>query len=423
MSADYQSLPVAAITIPAHRLRQLQSEIVADLAASITAQGLLQPIVVSVVERRERYRLIAGRHRLEAIRQLGRDAIDARIVSDIDAAAAELMEIDENLIRAELSPAERALHIGRRKELYLLQHPETKRGVAGGKESGRKRGNNSQNESCSPAFVNGTAAKTGKGRSTVAREAQRSAKIPNLDQVVGTSLDQGDELDALAKLPVEQQVPLIADARTGKKVSAKGAAKNLRRQERERELGEKTRAALQRLDTLPRYPALYVDLPWPWESWSQETGMDRAPMYPVMTLESIRELAIPAADDCVLFLWATSPLADEAHQVLKTWGFGYKSQIIWDKEQIGTGFWVRVQHEVLLIGTKGKIPAPAPGTQPPSVIRAKPGAHSEKPDIFAEIIEKMFPTLPKLEMFARKQREGWTCWGNELSNGERRADR
>jgi len=111
MSADYQSLPVAAITIPAHRLRQLQSEIVADLAASITAQGLLQPIVVSVVERRERYRLIAGRHRLEAIRQLGRDAIDARIVSDIDAAAAELMEIDENLIRAELSPAERALHM------------------------------------------------------------------------------------------------------------------------------------------------------------------------------------------------------------------------------------------------------------------------------------------------------------------------
>ncbi|HEX4573047.1 MAG TPA: MT-A70 family methyltransferase [Dongiaceae bacterium] len=404
---------MAAITIPAHRLRQLQSEIVADLAASIAVQGLLQPIVVSV-ERRERYRLIAGRHRLEAMRRLGHDAIDARIVSGIDAMAAELMEIDENLIRADLSPAERALHVGRRKELYELQHPETRKGATPGKRGKGKGGKSPKSGLIPPAFIDEAAAKTGKGRTTVAREAQRAAKIPNLDQVVGTSLDQGDELDALAKLPVEVQAPLISQARIGKRVSAKGAAKNLRRQDRERELGEKTRAALQRLGELPRHPVLYVDLPWPWESWSRETGMDRAPMYPTMPLESIRALAVPAAADCVLFLWATVPLLDEAIQVMKTWGFTYKSQIIWDKERMGTGFWARIQHEVLLIGTRGDIPAPAPGTQPSSVIRAKPGAHSEKPDIFALIIEGMFPTLPKLEMFARKQRQGWTCWGNEV---------
>ncbi len=413
LPADYQSLPVMAITIPAHRLRQLQSEIVADLAASIAALGLLQPIVNSV-ERRERYRLIAGRHRLEAIRQLGRDAIYARIVSGIDAAAAELMEIDENLIRAELSPAEHALHIGRRKQLYEELHPETKQGGAPGKAGGGKKAKPAK----VATFAKDTATKAGKSRRAVEREAHRAEAIPSLEEVVATSLDQGDELDALAKLPVEAQAPLIAEARAGKKVSAKGAAKNLRRQERERELGEKARAALQLLDALPRYPVLYVDPPWPWESWSQETRINRAPMYPVMTLESIRALTVPAADDCALFLWATPPLVDEAIQVMKTWGFAYKSQIIWDKEKIVTGFWARAQHEVLLIGVRGDIPAPAPGTQPPSVIRAKPGAHSEKPDIFAEIIEGMFPTLPKLEMFARKQRKGWTCWGNEITNGE-----
>ena len=150
-----------------------------------------------------------------------------------------------------------------------MQHPETRKGATPGKRGKGKGGKSPKSGLILPAFVDEAAAKTGRGRTTVAREAQRAAKIPNLDQVVGTSLDQGDELDALAKLQVEAQAPLIRQARTGKRVSAKGAAKNLRRQERERALGEKTRVALQRLGELPRHPVLYVDLPWPWESWSQ----------------------------------------------------------------------------------------------------------------------------------------------------------
>jgi ParB family transcriptional regulator, chromosome partitioning protein len=271
--ADFQSLPISAITVPAHRLRQLQSEIVTDLAVSIAAQGLLQPIVVSV-ERRERYRLIAGRHRLEAIRQLGRDAIDARIVSSIDAAAAELMEIDENLIRAELSPAERSMHWAARKVLYEKLHPETKKGGAPG--AGKGKGKRKMEDRQNGGFAKDAAKRTGKSERTIQREIARS-KIVLLGDVVGTSLDEPDELDALVKLPPEVQRELADRVKAGKKVSAKGAAKNLRRQERERELGEKTRAALQQLDQLPRYPVLCVDLPWPWESWSTETEEDKAP--------------------------------------------------------------------------------------------------------------------------------------------------
>ena len=84
---------------------------------------------------------------------------------------------------------------------------------------------------------------------------------------------------------------------------------------------------------------------------------------------------------------------------------------------LGTGYWFLNAHEVLLVGTKGDIPAPAPGTQFPSVIFAPVGRHSEKPAVFRKMIETMFPNLPKVEMFARGNAPpGWRFWGNEATN-------
>ena len=96
------------------------------------------------------------------------------------------------------------------------------------------------------------------------------------------------------------------------------------------------------------------------------------------------------------------------------WGFGYRSAITWLKDKIGTGYWVRGQCEHLLIGTRGDVPAPAPGEQPPAIIEAPRGRHSEKPAIFADEIARLFPNVPKLEMFAREARPGWDVWGNEV---------
>jgi N6-adenosine-specific RNA methylase IME4 len=132
-----------------------------------------------------------------------------------------------------------------------------------------------------------------------------------------------------------------------------------------------------------------------------------------MTTEAIKALRVPAADDCVLFLWATVPMLPEAIDVMKAWGFTYKSAIAWVKDKAGTGYWVRGQCELLLIGTRGNVPVPVPGEQPPAIIEAPRGRHSEKPAIFAEHIERLFPNTPKLEMFARKARPGWDVWGNE----------
>ena len=99
--------------------------------------------------------------------------------------------------------------------------------------------------------------------------------------------------------------------------------------------------------------------------------------------------------------------------VMSAWGFSYKSLITWIKDRPGTGYWVRNRVELLLIGTRGSVPAPAPGEQPPQVVEAPRGRHSEKPDVFAEMIERLFPNVPRLEMFARRARDGWECWGNE----------
>jgi len=168
------------------------------------------------------------------------------------------------------------------------------------------------------------------------------------------------------------------------------------------------------------YGVIYADPPWRFAPYSDE-GMDRAAdnHYGTMTTADIRAYAdqIPAADDCVLFLWATVPMLPEALAVMAAWGFTYKTNFAWVKDKAGTGYWNRNMHELLLVGTRGSVPAPAPGEQFASAIRAEVGEHSAKPAAFAEMIEEMFPATKALEMFARGPRLGWDTWGNEAMGG------
>jgi N6-adenosine-specific RNA methylase IME4 len=181
-------------------------------------------------------------------------------------------------------------------------------------------------------------------------------------------------------------------------------------------MAEKTKLASEALGAT-LYGVIYADPPWRFEPYSRETGLDRAAdnHYPTLTVSGICKIKPPAADDCALFLWATAPMLVEALQVVSAWGFTYKSHFIWAKDRIGTGYWARSRHELLLIATKGNVPAPAPGEQFESVIQANVGRHSEKPIAFAEMIEEMFPTTRPLEMFARVARVGWDVWGNEVA--------
>ena len=132
-----------------------------------------------------------------------------------------------------------------------------------------------------------------------------------------------------------------------------------------------------------------------------------------MSLAEIKRLDVPACDDAVLFLWATSPKLEEALEVLKAWGFQYRTCMVWVKDKIGMGYYARQRHELLLIGKRGNLPVPDPEDRPDSVVMAPRAGHSEKPEVFYEVIERMYPTCERVELFARHPRDGWAAWGNQ----------
>src|SRR5262249_32862809 len=134
----------------------------------------------------------------------------------LNADAALLAEIDENLIRADLTPAERAAHVGRRKELYEKLHPEAKHG--GDRKSAKR---SSRQVGDLKRFTKDAAKKTGQSERKLQRDVTRAKKVAVLPDIVGTSLDHGQELDALAKLPPDEQRELAEKAKSGANVSAK----------------------------------------------------------------------------------------------------------------------------------------------------------------------------------------------------------
>lgn len=160
---------------------------------------------------------------------------------------------------------------------------------------------------------------------------------------------------------------------------------------------------------------VYADPPWRYEHVETESRAIEN-QYPTMSLDEICAFEVPAADDCVLFLWATSPKLAEAIQVIDAWKFDYRTCAVWDKEMIGMGYYFRQQHELLLVAGRGASPVPEPSDRVSSVIRVRRGVHSRKPTEVIAILESMYPSFTKpdrIELFAREPRVGWTTWGNE----------
>jgi N6-adenosine-specific RNA methylase IME4 len=225
-------------------------------------------------------------------------------------------------------------------------------------------------------------------------------------QKLGAMADEAFEARAAgAKKQAVAAVELTAKERTAEKQQGRAL--------REAELATKQVALPDK-----KYGVIVADPEWRFEPWSRETGMDRAAdnHYPTSVTEVIATRDVPsiAANDCVLFLWATVPMLPHALHVIGAWGFDYRSHVIWGKDRVGTGYWFRNKHELLLVGVRGNIPAPAMGMQWPSLIQAPVAEHSAKPECFLEMIEQYFPSLPKIELNRRGlARPGWDAWGNE----------
>lgn len=161
-----------------------------------------------------------------------------------------------------------------------------------------------------------------------------------------------------------------------------------------------------------KYSVILADPAWEYDfSRSDSRNIDN--QYEPSSIEDMSRLRIPAADNCVMFMWATSPKLREAFKLIDAWGFEYKTCAIWEKDKIGMGYYFRQRHELLLVATRGQVELPDPSKRPDSIIASPREEHSVKPELAYELIEQMYPGYKRLEMFARKGREGWDSWGDE----------
>lgn len=159
------------------------------------------------------------------------------------------------------------------------------------------------------------------------------------------------------------------------------------------------------------FGTIYADPPW--DYGNQSTRGANNDHYVGMTVDEICALPIRplAAKAAHLHLWTTNGFLFEAQRVLEAWGFTYKSCYVWVKPQIGMGNYWRVSHEFLLLGVRGSLTFPDKRLKSWGQFRR--GKHSAKPEQIRDLIHKASPG-PRLELFARRPVEGWTCWGNEI---------
>lgn len=395
-----KEIPIQGIKIGS-RFRQEMGDL-QSLADSIAAEGLLQPIGIT-----EEDELVFGERRIQAAQLLGWQTITARIVQVSSIVAGEY---HENEIRKNFTISERVaigLEIekrlgnrqGQRTDLELRQNfAEVPKGQRGLDVAAKKAGFHN------PETYRQTKKVTEQG-------------VPDLINKMDDGTVSISVAATVAEQPPEKQKEIAAQGKkeileAAKKIRSQKAEQ--RRRERMDKLVETSSGNTPLDEGIGRFPVLYADPPWRYDH-SSTVSRDIENQYPTMTIEEICALSVAdiTTDDCILFLWATSPKLEDAFRVLNAWGFTYRTCAIWDKRKIGMGYYFRQQHELLLVATRGKIPTPLPANRPSSVVSATRAEHSKKPEEFYTIIEQMYPELPKLELFARQTRKGWSAWGNQ----------
>ncbi len=175
-----------------------------------------------------------------------------------------------------------------------------------------------------------------------------------------------------------------------------------------------------------KYKTIYADPPWQFQNRTGKVAPEhkRLTRYDTMTLDEIKQLPVSDIVDEKghLYLWVPNALLPEGLEVMKAWGFEYKTNIIWEKvrkdgmpDGRGVGFYFRNVTEILLFGIKGsKNRTLDPGRTQVNLIRSIKREHSRKPDEFIPLIENCSPA-PYLELFARGDRKNWDMWGNQAT--------
>lgn len=171
-----------------------------------------------------------------------------------------------------------------------------------------------------------------------------------------------------------------------------------------------------------KYTVIYADPPWRYQQKSLSGAAENH--YPTMSIQELCELPVGelADKDSMLFLWTTFPMLSEALQLIKAWGFTYKTvAFVWVKQNkksptwfYGLGFWTRSNAEICLLAKRGKPKRNSASVH--QLIIAPVEKHSKKPDETRKRIEQLMGDVPRVELFARQKSEGWDVWGNEVES-------
>jgi N6-adenosine-specific RNA methylase IME4/ParB-like chromosome segregation protein Spo0J len=355
-----------------------------QLVANIAKNGLLNPITI------HDDMVLDGRNRDRACRAAGVEPLCVTFTGDDPAA----FVLSQNLARRHLGPSERAMVAAK---LATLKD--------GQRQVGKFAYVPTQEQAAQLAGVS--------ERSVKSARAVLEHGTTELQEAVTRGRLAVHLAEKAARESPQAQAELLAAVGAGR--TFQSWQNNHGRKRRAAELAATTKA-------MPvdegRWPVILADPPWDFEVYAPDKQMSHpANHYPIMSLDQIKALPLAklAFMNSVLFLWTTVPLLRTTFEVLDAWNFEYKSGLVWDKEFPGMGYWVRGQHELLLLATKGNPPLPATENVPASVIRERRREHSRKPEASYALIERMFPDLPKLELFARQARPGWEVWGNQVT--------
>ena len=250
-------------------------------------------------------------------------------------------------------------------------------------------------------------------------DAKGTQIVEYLDRNDGAAAQQAAKLTGTNRQYVadaqrisDERPDLLEQVRDGS-MSIPEAKRELRRE------ANKAEANRLRQEPMPlptgKYAVIELDPPWSYEEQNLAAPGNRnaEDKYATMTLEEIRGLPIAelAADNAHIYLWTTANHLRHAWSLLESWGFEYRSLIVWHKPRIGMGHYYRNQAEFVLFGVRGKLPLLA-HDKPNVFAWDAPRIHSIKPDGFYELVEECSPS-PRIRLFARSQREGWDSWGNQ----------
>jgi N6-adenosine-specific RNA methylase IME4 len=233
--------------------------------------------------------------------------------------------------------------------------------------------------------------------------------------------------DTIAKVKTIQAkaTPEVKAQLSTGEVSINQVYQDIRKEEKKQERDVKIADVKRKIETEnliqpdKKYHAIVIDPPWAYNekggfsSDDYDATSNRGSVdYPTMTVQQISKIELPAANDCVLFLWTTHAFLRDSFTLLDTWGFEYKATLVWDKVKMGLGRTIRMQVEFCLLAVKGQ--PIIQGSSERDIITESRREHSRKPEAFYQLVERMC-IGNKLDFFSRQARVNWEHYGAETN--------